>query len=96
MESQLFNEVRQIIEDCKVLNFPESKLALAIIRAAEKYSDKEVVSVFSCLSNDVMAEIRQQISRYETTGEYYVISSAGIKDLFGLMGRISKLVVSFN
>ncbi|UVM63759.1 hypothetical protein [Pseudomonas sp. B21-010] len=92
MESELLNEVCQIVEDCKVLNFSESKLALAIIRAAEKYSDKEVVSVFSSLSNGVMAEIGQHVSRYETTGEYYVISNAGISDLSGLMGRISKLV----
>lgn len=41
MESELLNEVCQIVEDCKVLNFSESKLALAIIRAAEKYSDKK-------------------------------------------------------
>lgn len=93
MESELFNEICQITEDCKALNFPGSRLALAIIRATEKYSDKEVVCVFSSLSIEVMTEIRQQILNYETTGEYYVISSAGIKDLSGLMGRISKLVL---
>lgn len=92
MGTELLNEVRQIIEDCKVLNFSESKLALAIIRATEKYSDKEIVGVFACLSNGVMEEIRRQISGYETTGEYYVISSSGITDLSGQMGRISKLV----
>nr|BFE97780.1 hypothetical protein GCM10020185_83160 [Pseudomonas brassicacearum subsp. brassicacearum] len=93
MESELLNEVCQIVEDCKVLNFFRVKTGTRNnSRRRKKYSDKEVVSVFSSLSNGVMAEIGQHISRYETTGEYYVISNAGISDLSGLMGRISKLV----
>lgn len=93
MESKFSAEVRQLADDCKVLNLPVSELAFSIVLAAGKYPDEEVIGAFSSLSGEVMAEIRRAISEYERTGEYHAISSTGVtKDLSELMRRVSQLI----
>ncbi|UZE26163.1 hypothetical protein LOY67_12395 [Pseudomonas sp. B21-056] len=92
MESNFFSGLRQITEDCNVLGLPVSELAFSIISAAKKYSDEEIIDVFSRLPNEVAVEIRRQISDYEVTGQYCAVSSAGIADFSGLMRRISQLI----
>lgn len=95
MDSGLFGEIRQIIEDCKILNFPDSRLALEIILALETYSDSEIIEAFTCLPSEVMSEIGQHMEKYETTGQYYIISSVGMKDISAAMGRAWGLLYSF-
>jgi len=95
MESGLLGKIRQIVEDCKFLNFPDSRLALEIILASETYSDSEIIEAFTCLPREVVSEIRQHMEKYETTGQYYIISSAGMADVSAAMGRTWKLLYSF-
>ncbi|WP_157480843.1 MULTISPECIES: hypothetical protein [unclassified Lysobacter] len=66
--------------------------AFPIIISAKKYTDEEVKRTLFALPGDVMAEIELLLSEYTKTGEYYVISSAGTRDLSELMKRICRLV----
>jgi len=92
MECNFPTMANQHIEDCRTLNRPIEEAAFPIIISAKKYTDEEVKRTLFALPGDVMAEIELLLSEYTKTGEYYVISSAGTRDLSELMKRICRLV----
>ncbi|MET1256648.1 hypothetical protein [Aliikangiella maris] len=94
MSSSSYKEfVEKHLSDCERYNIAVEDAAFTIMHKAEDFEDEEVVDVFSALPSEIRTNIQSNISDFEKTGEYHVISSTGTSlNLTLLMERLSKLI----